>query len=216
MLAFSMLVGVIHIYFALGMRLYQCIKRKDYKAIIYDVLFWYMLLTGGILKLLSLQMITGILGLSSALPASVGNIAGIFAIIASIGIIMTNGRESKNLFKRFLKGLYALYGITGYLSDILSYTRLLALGLATGVICSVVNQIAVMVSGSFGIPLNILVFIIICIFGHLLNIAISVLGAYVHTTRLQYVEFFGKFYQGGGRKFKPFSVKTKYYKFMEE
>lgn len=216
MLAFSMLVGVIHLYFALGMRFYQCLKHKDYKAVMYDVIFWYMLLTGAILKLLSMKMFTNILGLSSALPDSVGNIAGIFAVIASVGIILTNGRESKNPFKRFLKGLYAFYGITGYLSDILSYSRLLALGLATGVICTVVNQIAAMVAGSFGMPFNIIVFILICIFGHLLNIAISVLGAYVHTTRLQYVEFFGKFYQGGGRKFSPFSVKTKYYKFMEE
>lgn len=216
MLVFCMIIGITHLFFGLGMKLVQCIRQKNYKAIIYDVFFWYMLLIGSILKLLSMKMFTNILGLSSPLSASVGNVGGIVAVIAALGIIMTNGRESKNPFKRFLKGLYALYGITGYLSDILSYSRLLALGLATGVICSVVNQMAGMLGGSFKGPIGVILFIIVCILGHTLNIAISALGAYVHTTRLQYVEFFGKFYQGGGHKFSPFGVETKYYKIMEE
>ncbi len=137
---------------------------------------------------------------------------GVIAIIGAIGITLTNGRESKNPFKRFLKGLYALYGITGYLSDVLSYSRLLALGLATGVISTVINKMAAMTAkGAIGVVL----FIIIIIFGHTLNIAINALGAYVHTTRLQYVEFFGKFYEGGGRAFEPFRANTKYFKFKE-
>ena len=95
----------------------------------------------------------------------------------------------------------------------LSYSRLLALGLATGVICTVINKMASMTANG---PLGIVFFAIVVIFGHILNLGINALGAYVHTTRLQYVEFFGKFYEGGGRGFDPFKVNTKYYKFKEK
>ena len=213
MLVFSMALGILHLLTGLGMKFYQCLKHKDYKALIYDVVFWYVLLIGILLKLLSMQMIADIFGLSFILPQAVGNAAGLIAAIGALGIILTNGRESRNPFKRFLKGLYALYGITGYLSDVLSYSRLLALGLATGVIANVINQMAGMLAG---LPGGVIPFIIVCIFGHLFNLAINTLGAYVHTNRLQYVEFFGKFYEGGGRKFSPFNAKTKYYKFREE
>ena len=99
------------------------------------------------------------------------------------------------------------------LSDVLSYSRLLALGLATGVIASVINQMGSMAgSGIFGA----IIFIIVFIFGHLFNLAINLLGAYVHTCRLQYVEFFGKFYEGGGRPFIPFRQDTKYINIKED
>ena len=212
MLTFSLLIGVIHLLAGLSMKLYQCLKQKDYKAVLYDVILWYGLLIGSLLVLLSMEMVVNILGISFILPSIVGSIAGIIAALSAIGIILTNGRESKNPFKRFLKGLYAFYGITGYLSDVLSYSRLLALGLATGVICTVINKMAAMTGGGI---VGVIPFTIIIILGHTLNIGINALGAYVHTNRLQYVEFFGKFYEGGGRKFNPFSARTKYYKFKE-
>ena len=94
----------------------------------------------------------------------------------------------------------------------MSYSRLLALGLATGVIAQVVNQMGSMMGNSvFGIILFVLVFLV----GHTLNLAINLLGAYVHTCRLQYVEFFGKFYEGTGRAFRPFRNETKYIDVME-
>ncbi|ROR25697.1 V/A-type H+-transporting ATPase subunit I [Mobilisporobacter senegalensis] len=213
MLTFSMVVGVIHLFAGLGMKLHQSFKLKQYKDAFYDVVSWYLLLISSILVLLSTQLFVDILGIGFTLPPVVGKISGVLAVVASIIIILTNGRESRNPFKRFLKGLYALYGITGYLSDVLSYSRLLALGLATGVICTVINKMGSMAGG--GITGAIL-FTIVFIFGHTLNIGINALGAYVHTNRLQYVEFFGKFFEGGGRKFNPFNVKTKYYKFKEK
>lgn len=213
MLVFSMLLGIIHIFAGLGIKLYICIKKKDYKSMLYDVVFWLLLLISAIIILLSTKMIGDIFGLQLNVPGIVVTICSIIAVIASIGIILTNGRESKNPFKRFLKGAYALYGISGYLSDVLSYSRLLALGLATGVICNVINKMAGMAAGG---AIGIIPFILIIAVGHTLNLGINALGAYVHTNRLQYVEFFGKFYEGGGRMFKPFSVKTKYYKFKEK
>jgi V/A-type H+-transporting ATPase subunit I len=213
MLAFSMLIGIVHILTGLFIKLYQCIKQKDYASAMYDVIFWLVLVISSAFLLLSMDMVTGILGLTFKMPSIIATISGILAAASSIGIILTNGRESRNPFKRFLKGLYAFYGITGYLSDVLSYSRLLALGLATGIVASVINQMAGMV-GSAG-AIGVVIFIIIEIFGHTLNLGINALGAYVHTNRLHYVEFFGKFYDGGGRTFTPFSGKTKYYKIKE-
>jgi V/A-type H+/Na+-transporting ATPase subunit I len=212
MLTFSMAIGIIHLFAGLGMKLYQCMKQKDYKSAVYDVLFWVVLLVSSLILLLNMQMVKDIIGVDIAIPALLSNIASIIAVLSAIGITLTNGRESRNPFKRFLKGLFALYGISGYLSDVLSYSRLLALGLATGVIATVVNLMAEMVSGGI---LGGFLFILIIFLGHTMNLGINALGAYVHTNRLQYVEFFGKFYEGGGRRFTPFAIKTKYYKFKE-
>lgn len=213
LLVFSFLLGILHLFAGLAMKMYQLCKAKQYKDALYDVVFWYMLVGGGIIYLLTMEMVVSMLGIGFQLPAVVGNVVAVIAGIGAVGIVFTAGRESRNPFKRLLKGLYGLYNISGYLSDILSYSRLLALGLATGVIASVFNQMGSMAGGGV---VGAIVFILVFVIGHTLNIGINVLGAYVHTNRLQYVEFFGKFFEGGGRKFNPFSAKTKYYKIKEE
>ena len=109
-------------------------------------------------------------------------------------------------------GLYGLYNAaSGYLGDILSYARLLALGLCTGVIASVINQLGATPGGG-----NWFLFIIIFIIGHTINLGINLIGAYVHTNRLQYVEFFSKFYEGGGNPFTPLSAQSQSFVFKEE
>lgn len=214
MLTFSIVLGLIHIIAGYSIKVYQLYRQKDYLAIVYDALSWILLTLSCTVMLMSMDMIKNILGLSLVIPASVNTIAGIVAILSSVVIVLTNGRESRNPVKRVLKGAYALYGITGILSDVLSYSRLLALGLASGIIGNVINKMAAIAAGSLGYA-GILIFAVIVIFGHALNIAINALGSYVHTNRLQYVEFFGKFYGGGGRSFNPFGMKTKYYKIKE-
>lgn len=211
MLMFSFLLGIIHLFAGLAIMAYNDIKHKQYMAVIYDVVSWYLLVGGAILALLTLDMMGNIAGFT--LPPVFLTVGGIMAAVGAVLILFFAGRESKNPVKRLLKGAYGLYGATGYLSDILSYSRLLALGLATGVIAQVFNQIGSMMGdGIFGIILFTLIFLI----GHGLNIGINALGAYVHTNRLQFVEFFGKFYQGGGREFKPFKINTKHYTVKEE
>lgn len=213
LLVFSFLIGIIHLFTGLGIKFYQLAREGQIKDAIYDVVFWYLLVGGGIFYLLTMSMITEMLGLSFTLPPIVATVAAVCAGIGAVGIILTSGRESRNPVKRLLKGLYGVYNVTGYLSDILSYSRLLALGLATGVIATVFNKMGSMGGGGiFGAIMFILVFLV----GHTLNIGINLLGAYVHTNRLQFVEFFGKFYEGGGRAFSPFAAHTKYYKFKEE
>ncbi len=213
LLLFSFLLGVIHLFTGLGVQFYQLVKQKKIADALYDVVFWYFLVGGLILLLVSTQMFRDMMGLSINIPPIVGTISGVFAGIGAIGIVLTSGRESKNPGKRLLKGLYGLYNVSGYLSDILSYSRLLALGLATGVIATVFNQIGSMMGGGV---LGAIFFLVVFVVGHVLNLAINLLGAYVHTNRLQYVEFFGKFYSGDGRKFQPFAAKTKYFKITEE
>lgn len=153
-------------------------------------------------------------GMFITVPSALTN-AGLYMLIAGVIIlVLTAGRTSKSVFGKFFGGLYALYNTaTGYLGDILSYSRLLALGLATGSIASVINLIGTMPENKvFKLILLIIVFII----GHTANLAINLLGAYVHTDRLQFVELFSKFYTGGGREFTPLTVNTKYIKFKEE
>ncbi len=212
MLVFSMGIGVIHLFSGLAIQLYQRVRARDYKGALFNVGFWYMLVGGLILYLLSMEMIAGILQLKSTLPASVGSVGGWASLIGAVGIVLTNG-DSKNPAVKFAQGLYSLYNVTGYLSDILSYSRLLALGLATGVVASVVNQMGTMAGGGI---VGAILFVVVFILGQAINFGIELLGAYVHTNRLQFVEFFGKFYEGGRRKFQPFAAHTQYYKFKED
>lgn len=213
MLVFSFAFGIVHLFAGLGAKLYSCIKSGHILDGIYDAVFWYLLVGGAIVYILTIDMFTEMFELGFTLPASVGNVAAAAALVGLVGIILTNGRESKNWGKRIAKGLYGAYGITSYLSDILSYSRLLALGLATSVISTVFNQMGSMLGNS--IP-GMILFILVFVIGHALNLAINAMGAYVHTNRLQFVEFFGKFYEGGGRKFSPFAIHTKYFKVKED
>ncbi|MEE0930348.1 MAG: V-type ATPase 116kDa subunit family protein, partial [Acutalibacteraceae bacterium] len=209
-LMFCFLFGLIHLFVGLAMKAYMCIKAKRYLDVIYDVISWYLFVGGGILALLSTDILRSMTGF--VLPAFFLPIGSIMAIIGVLIILFFAGRGSSPV-KRALKGIYGIYGITSYLSDLLSYSRLLALGLATGVIAQVFNQIGTMLGGGVA---GALLFTVVFIIGHSLNIGINALGAYVHTNRLQFVEFFGKFYEGGGSKFTPFKINTKNYKIKEE
>ena len=213
MLVFSFAFGIVHLFAGLGVKLYVLVKSGHLADGIYDVVFWYLLVGGAVIYMLTMPMFTEMLGLTFTLPAPVGILSAAVALIGLVGIIFTSGRESKNWGKRILKGLYGAYGVTSYLSDILSYSRLLALGLATSVISTVFNQLGSMLGSS--IP-GIILFLLVFVIGHGLNLAINALGAYVHTNRLQFVEFFGKFYDGGGKKFNPFAIHTKHYKIKED
>lgn len=135
---------------------------------------------------------------------------GIVALAGAAGIVFFSS-PSRNPLARFFGGLYGLYGISGYLSDILSYSRLLALGLATTVIAMVVNTLC---ETALGIPwVGWLLAGLIFVGGHLFNLAISFLGGFVHSMRLQFVEFFSKFFKSGGKPFRPFELESKYVEF---
>lgn len=212
MLMFSFLLGIIHLFTALGIKAYQLALTRRYAEIVYDCVFWYMLIGGGIVYLFSVPMFLEIAGVDFILPKWAALTAAVTAVLGAVGILLFTARDG-NFIKRLMGGAYSLYGVTGWLSDILSYSRLLALGLATGVIATVFNKMGSMLGdGAVGTVIFIIVFLV----GHTLNIGVNLLGAYVHTNRLQFVEFFGKFYEGGGEEFVPFSANTKYFKFKKE
>ena len=205
LLLFSFGLGIIHLFVGLGVGFKkQWDEGRRFDAIC-DVIPVYMTVLG------VAPMAASIL---TSVPAVYMNAGKYLAIVGVILIVLTSGRSSKNIFARFFGGLYGLYNTaTGYLSDILSYSRLLALGLATGSIASVINLIATMPSNTV---VKAVCLIVIGIAGHTANMGINLLGAYVHADRLQFVEFFSKFYEGGGRPFKPLMANTKFIKFEKE
>ncbi len=213
LLVYSMLFGVIHLFLGLGLKGYMLLKDGKVVDFICDVVFWYIMLMGLILMLLPTELFGSIAQMNIVFPAAVNSLAKWMAITGALGILIMSARDKKNPVLRLALGAYDLYNITGWVSDVLSYSRLLALGLATGVIASVINQMGSMIGNNvFGV----IVFIVVFCFGHMFNLAINLLGAYVHTCRLQYVEFFGKFYEGGGKAFSPFKQITKYMEIKED
>lgn len=213
LLVYSMLFGVIHLFLGLGLKGYMLLKDGKVVDFICDVVLWYLLLLGLILMLLPTELFGSIAQMNIVFPPVLNSLAKGMAIAGALGILVMSARDKKNPILRLALGAYDLYNITGWVSDVLSYSRLLALGLATGVIASVINQMGSMVGNNvFGV----IVFILVFCFGHLFNLAINLLGAYVHTCRLQYVEFFGKFYEGGGKAFRPFKQITKYVEIKED
>jgi len=192
LLIWSFIFGALHIFAGMGIKAYMLIKDGKVLDVLFDIIPWYMVLIG-----------LGMLAAGGIIAA----IGKYMAIIGAGVLVLTQGRPEKNIIKRLFKGILSLYGVTGYLSDILSYSRLLALGLSTGVVATVINTMGTL----FGFNIaGIIIFLVVFIIGTVFNIAINALGAYVHTSRLQYVEFFGKFYEGGGKGYEPFKIKTKY------
>ena len=183
-LVISLALGLIHLCVGMGIKFYiLCREGKPWSAI-FDIGSWYVLFVG--------------LGLFVIVPP----VGKWVALAGAAMLILTQGRSEKNPVMKLVKGITSLYGIVGYFSDLLSYSRIMALGLASAVIASVVNQVGVMF-GFVGI-------IIALMLGHTLNLAINLLGSYVHTSRLQYIEFFGKFFEDGGRPFTPVAPDMKY------
>ncbi|AVP54420.1 V-type ATP synthase subunit I [Clostridium tetani] len=202
----SIAFGLIQIFIGLGIKGYLYMREGKYLDAFYDVGLWYITLVTVILFL------AGSFGNVEALKGSM-NIIKYIMFAAMIGLVLTQGRENKNIGARLGAGLYGLYGITGYIGDFVSYSRLMALGLATGFIGGALNLIiSYLGTGVKAWIFGPLIFVI----GHMFNLLINALGAYVHTSRLQYVEYFGKFYEGGGKPFTPFKYTNKFIKIKTE
>ncbi|KPK70471.1 hypothetical protein AMJ87_08765 [candidate division WOR_3 bacterium SM23_60] len=132
----------------------------------------------------------------------------LFAVIPLIAIEIIRFQHMKRALGKIAWGLYNLYGISSYLGVLLSYVRLMALGMVTGVIAIAINKIAWMITG---IPIiGFVLVVLILIPSHLFNLVINTLGGFIHTMRLQYIEFFGRFYSGGSKPFRPFQYETDY------
>ncbi len=178
------------------------LKNKNWIQAICDHGFWAGML---------LSLLFWYLASVKILFASLDSIFLGFVIFFALGLVATQGRRASNPIGKLFSGILSLYNIVGYGSDILSYSRLLALGLSTGVVAMVVNIMGGLVSEM--IPyVGWLIAILIFAGGHIFNLGINVLGAYIHSMRLQFVEFFPKFMEGGGDIFSPFKKQTRYVK----
>jgi V/A-type H+-transporting ATPase subunit I len=191
MLIFTMIVGVLHMFSGMGIKIAEQVKAGHWLDAVFDQVSWMVL----------------IIGLGLLFMPALATIGKIMAILGAMVILLTAGRDRPNIFGKITGGLLGLYDISSYLSDILSYSRILALSLATGVIGMVMNLLAHMVAVN---PIGWIAAIFIYLIGHVFNLAMSLLSAYVHDSRLQYIEFFNRFYQGGGIPFKPLSIQSKY------
>ncbi|MDP1808818.1 MAG: V-type ATPase 116kDa subunit family protein [Actinomycetota bacterium] len=147
---------------------------------------------------------------------------GQVSLLPVAGLAIVGGLFTSSSTRRALgglgSGLYNLYGLSSFIGDILSYSRLMALGLATFLIGFVINTLAGLVSGVtvVGLPVGILLALAIAIPLHIVNLVINLLGAFVHPLRLQFVEFFSKFYEDGGKAFRPFAFETDHLIVKEE
>ncbi|MGA1845240.1 MAG: V-type ATP synthase subunit I [bacterium] len=188
-------LGFVQVLTGIGVRMYKDLQAGDYYAALLQRLPWMTFLSSLILFMV--------------IKAGSGHLIAKWTAIVSAGTIcLCEGRSETNIFRRLGTGLLALYGTVGYYADMLSYCRLLALGLATAVIANVVNQMAIL---SRGIPyIGIVFMVLVLIGGHIFNLLINLLGAFVHTSRLQFVEFFTKFFEGGGKAFIPFERQNRY------
>ncbi len=188
-LIISLALGVFQILFGMGVKAYILIRDGHPWDALMDVGSWWLLFAG----------------------IAVGALGGtwLIALAGVLALLLTQGRAKPTFMGKLVGGLASLYDITSYFSDILSYSRIMALMLAGGIVASIVN----ILGGLFG---SIVMFIPIFIVGHVFNIGINVIGTYVHAARLQYLEFFGKFYADGGKAFRPLEVKTKYFDIVKE
>ncbi|MDH7512119.1 MAG: V-type ATP synthase subunit I [Clostridiales bacterium] len=193
-LVLALVLGFVQVCFGTLLSLIARLKKKNYVQAIFVQGGWLLLLPALVAYFLTKQTLWGILALAGA-----------------SGIVFF-ASPRRNLLARFFGGLYSLYDISRYLGDVLSYSRLLALGMATSVIAMVVNTLS---QTALGIPwVGWLFAALIFAGGHLFNLIISFLGGFVHSMRLQFVEFFTKFFQPGGKPFKPFKLENKFVEFV--
>ena len=198
-LGISLLLGVVHLMFGLLIAAYDKIRHGEFLDAIGNDISWFLFIVG--------LCLFGV-ALGGMLPAHFIEVGEAMAGIGGVIIFIYAGKGEPNFFKKIINGFLALYGSTSYLGDILSYSRLLALGFGSAVIGMVINLLGGLAAD---IPyVGWLVAVVVIIGGHLFSIAINILGSFVHPLRLQYVEFFGKFYQGGGEPFTPLTLSQEY------
>lgn len=188
-LAISLGVGAVHLIAGMIVKFVLLCKDKQVFSAIFDIGSWLIVFAG--IGVFFLHKTAGI----------------VMAVLGVLMIVCTAGRSAKNPVMKFLKGLLGLHDAINYAADLLSYSRILALGLASAVIAQVVNMVGTMfVSGFWGF----LILLAVSLIGHTVNLALNVLGSFVHTSRLQYLEFFGKFFEEGGEGFVPIADSNRY------
>lgn len=204
MLIASLVIGFFHIICALVMKIINMVRQGDILSALNDAVSWILILVGIALYALTMFIPMDLMFIDILTYVALGLI-----ILGVLIIILLNGRDQKGIMGKVVSAFTGLYNSTAYLSDILSYSRILALALSSAVIAFTMNLLADMVWNSIPI-LGILLGIVVYLVGHIFNFVMGLLSAYVHAGRLQYLEYYGKFYEGGGYLFEPLSLQLKY------
>lgn len=208
LMVWCLLFGVIHLFTGMGLKAANLIRRHHYMDALCDVGFPYIMFSG-----FAMTVLPNVPGLDPVMTAPVSAI-GLYVLIIGIALVVaTSGRKSKSLAGRILGGLPRLYDIIGFLGDVLSYMRLLALSLAGGILGGLITGMA---TGFGSLAARLVGGTLLLLLGHGINFAMSLLGAFVHSCRLQYLEFFSKFLEGGGKPFRPFGPVTRYIVLKQE
>ena len=197
MMVLSVALGAVQIFYGIILKGVVLIKNGAPLDALFD--------SGFLLGLLSSIFLKGfqVMGIVNV-PAKIATGLLIFFLVA---FALTQGRANKTLFGKVAGGLYGVYNLMGLIGDFVSYTRLVAVSLAGAYMGAAFNDIIMMIpAGLMRIVFGAVIFLI----AHSINLGLSLLSAYVHSSRLQYVEFFGKFYEGGGVNFTPFKLKNEY------
>ncbi len=203
MLVVCIVLGVIHLLAGYTYQAYYLIKQGKPWDAVFDVGLLYVLFVG--VGMLALPMAI------KSLPKIVSDV-GLYVLLGSlVAIFLTGGRHKKGILGKITGGVGGLYGLVNLFSDVLSYARIFGIALAGGAIASAFNAILGVIIGIpyAGYPIAV----VLGVFLHVFNLLISLLGAYVHNARLQFLEFYGKFYTGEGKQFTPMGEKTKYVRF---
>ena len=202
----AMVLGVLHLNTGMVVSfVLKCRRGHVVDGLFEEVPLW-IILVGGVMMGLKL------LGVTDALFG-----AGKIVLIAGTVLLLVGSARGAKGFGIIGAAFGCIYNtVTGWFGDILSYSRIMALMLAGGVVAQVFNTIAAMPATSSGVnAVTIIVFILIFLIGHGLNFALNLLGCFVHDLRLQCLEFFGKFYEDGGKPFQPLGFKSKYVRAKE-
>ncbi|MBA4365278.1 MAG: hypothetical protein C0398_04645 [Coprothermobacter sp.] len=201
------IIGALNQFYAVGLAIYKAVRRRDYASIVYDCVGW----------LLFLPAISALLFIGT--KWGIGFRYGYLIALATGAVLLFLGgaRQGKGVGK-VLMGLVNLYGIQSsygagsFLGDVLSYSRLLALGLTTSMLGSAFNMIGSLVK----IPVvGVLLGGVVLLFGHLLNYFMGTMGAFIHSARLILLEFFGRFYEGGAPRFHRFGFWSEVVKIVD-
>ena len=201
LMAYCLLFGVIHLYTGHAMKAYNLIRHKQYLDAVMDVLFPVIMYTG-----FGMAILPNVPGIDPNAAAKISSY-GVYVLLAGVILTVSSaGRNSRNAFGKIFGGLPKLYDIIGFLGDVLSYMRLMALSLSGGILAGLINGMA----GGGSIIFRLTGGLVLLGIGHAVNFAMSILGGFVHSCRLQYLEYFSKFLEGGGETFHPFRAKTRY------
>lgn len=195
----SLGLGYLQIMTGLMIAFIHNLKQKQYIAAICDQLTWLIMINSIVLFLASKF---------GAIPVEIGKSFGYLAIVPAVTILLFSHREG-GWGGRIGMGLYNVFSSIFYMGDVLSYLRLMALGMVTAGLAMAINIIA-KIAGDIPYGIGVVAMVLVLVGGHAFNIAINALGAFVHTLRLQYVEFFPKFIIGGGKSFEPLSKEYKH------